>query len=144
MKPDLEALVSQAKQLQATGKRFKYPVDFKRKTVAATEIIAAKELVDLLGIGQSTLSKWKCLYKSKGNCVQPKSSKQNQITFAAVVPDRQYDIIESHTPQLFEIEFSDPSGRQLRVRMPWSPEVSGQAFQLINEALAKGGLSCSK
>ena len=140
MRPDLEALVCQAKQLQAMGKRVKYPVDFKRKTVAATEIIAAKELVDLLGIGQSTLSKWKYRYKSKGNNTQPKSSNQNQITFASVIPDRQHDIIESHTPHLFELEFSDPSGRQLRVRMPWSPEVSGHAFQLINETLAKGGL----
>ena len=74
MKFDLTELIAQARRLQEGGKRPKYPVDFKRKAVKASQDYSAMEMINVLGIGRSTLEKWRRLYGSKTQGPKAKSS----------------------------------------------------------------------
>ena len=135
MKSDLTELIAEARRLQEGGKRPKYPVDFKRKAVKASQDYSAIEMINVLGIGRSTLEKWRRLYGSK---TQGPKAKSSAIDFVPVIPPSQ-----TASPEVeFQLDFSDERGRRLSMRMPWRAELADSLLQFVSQMT--GGLTCFK
>jgi len=61
---DFTELIVEARWMQEGSKRPRYPFDFKRKAVKASQDYSLAEVISELGIGRLILEKWRRLYCS--------------------------------------------------------------------------------
>ena len=137
MKTDLTELIAEAKRLQAVSKRPRYPIDFKRKVVVASQDYGLGLVISELGIGRSTLEKWRRVYAAKPKTQNPDPS---TINFVPVIPTATEP--KSASEAEVQLEFSDERGRRLSLRMPWRAELADSLLQFVTQMT--GGLSCYK
>ena len=136
MKTDLPELIAEARRLQEGGRRPRYPIAFKRKAVKASQDYSVEQVIAELGIGRSTLEKWRRVHGSK---TKTHKAEPSAINFVPVIPPTK---TQSASEAEFQLEFSDEQGRRLSLRMPWRAELASAMLQFVTQMT--GGLSCYK
>lgn len=143
MKIDLDCLIADAKKIQLGKKKPKYSLEFKRRAVDASQQMSIKDLSKVLGISYSALSRWRGVSSIKSSTTES-PCKDQSIEFAPVVPDASLVSPETPSQQHFELDLSDDDGRHVKLKLPWSGDLSGPLMQLISQALLPGGHRCFK
>jgi hypothetical protein len=141
MKVDLESLAAEAELYRAGKTRTYYPIDFKKAAVSALRQHRYEVLVKRLGIGLSTLQKWKRRYDHQVTVKPNKRQASDSFTFAPILASRNHNPLTKDEPTRtgnITLEFTDQQARTLKLSMPWDELTANKVFKLIEQNFAVG------
>ena len=141
MKMDLEVLVIEAKRHRVGKKRVRYPVEFRKSAVAALRYHGYEDLVKELGVGLSTLQKWKKSYGTRGKEGTAKLPVADSFTFAPILSRQEKLSADNKLGGDSDIllEFTDHHSRSFKISMPCNELTADKVIKLCEQAFAIGG-----
>ena len=144
MRIDLEELSNIAKHHQSSPKKTRYPVEFRREVAIALNDYHINELVQKLGVGLSTMQKWRRTYGKSSITTKRKNripAKNKSIAFAPIITSSiDHPQVNSKLDYGGQAQFSyiDKLGRSLSISIPWDKTTADSLFQFIGQTLMNG------